>query len=68
MRAKRKIRDAGIPIAEPPRERLPERIDGVLTVLYLVYTEGLRATGGAALRRDDVAEEAIRLADGPGTA
>ena len=45
VRAKRKIRDAGIPIAEPPRERLPERIDGVLTVLYLVYTEGHTATG-----------------------
>ena len=46
VRAKRKIRDAGIPIAEPPREQLPERIDGVLTVLYLVYTEGHTATGG----------------------
>ncbi|MGE0028878.1 MAG: RNA polymerase sigma factor [Thermoleophilia bacterium] len=63
VRAKRKIRDAGIPIAEPPREQLPERIDGVLTVLYLVYTEGHTATGGATLRRDDVAEEAIRLAE-----
>jgi RNA polymerase sigma-70 factor (ECF subfamily) len=63
VRAKRKIRDAGIPIAEPPRERLPERIDGVLAVLYLVYTEGHTATAGATLRRDDVAEEAIRLAE-----
>jgi RNA polymerase sigma-70 factor (ECF subfamily) len=63
VRAKRKIRDAGIPIAEPPREQLPERIDGVLTVLYLVYTEGHTATAGDALRRDDVAEEAIRLAE-----
>ena len=63
VRAKRKIRDAGIPIAEPPREQLPERIDGVLTVLYLVYTEGHTATAGATLRRDDVAEEAIRLAE-----
>ena len=63
VRAKRKIRDAGIPIAEPPREHLPERIDGVLTVLYLVYTEGHTATGGEGLRRDDVAREAIRLAE-----
>jgi RNA polymerase sigma-70 factor (ECF subfamily) len=63
VRAKRKIRDAAIPIAEPPREQLPERIDGVLTVLYLVYTEGHTATGGGSLRRDDVAEEAIRLAE-----
>lgn len=61
VRAKRKIRDAGIPIAEPPPERLPERLDGVLTVVYLIYTEGHTATGGDGLRRDDVAEEALRL-------
>ena len=52
-----------IPIAEPPPEHLPDRIDAVLTVLYLVYTEGHTATGGDGLRRDDVAEEAIRLAE-----
>jgi RNA polymerase sigma-70 factor (ECF subfamily) len=61
VRAKRKIRDAGIPIAEPSAERLPERLDGVLTVVYLIYTEGHTATGGDGLRRDDVAAEAIRL-------
>jgi len=63
VRAKRKIRDAAIPIAEPPPEHLPDRIDAVLTVLYLIYTEGHTATGGDGLRRDDVAEEAIRLAE-----
>jgi RNA polymerase sigma-70 factor (ECF subfamily) len=62
VRAKRKIRDAGIPLEEPDAERLPERLDAVLTVLSLVFTEGYVATGGPALRRDDVAEEAIRLA------
>jgi RNA polymerase sigma-70 factor, ECF subfamily len=61
VRAKRKIRDAGIPIAEPSAERLPERLDAVLTVVYLIYTEGHTATGGDALRRDDVAGEALRL-------
>jgi len=63
VRAKRKIRDAAIPIGEPPAEELPERIDGVLAVLYLTYSEGYSATGGPDLLRDDVAEEAIRLAD-----
>ncbi len=63
VRAKRKIRDAAIPIGEPPADELPERIDGVLAVLYLTYTEGYSATAGPGLRRDDLAEEAIRLAD-----
>ena len=63
VRAKRKIRDAAIPIGEPPADELPERIGGVLAVLYLTYTEGYSATGGSGLRRDDLAEEAIRLAD-----
>jgi RNA polymerase sigma-70 factor (ECF subfamily) len=62
VRAKRKIRDAGIPLEVPPAERLPERLDAVLTVLSLVFTEGYVATAGPALRRDDVSEEAIRLA------
>ena len=62
-RAKRKIRDAGIPVAEPPAAALPARIGAVLAVLYLAYAEGYAATGGDALRRDDVAAEAIRLAE-----
>ncbi len=61
VRAKRKIRDAAIPIGEPPADELPERIGGVLAVLYLTYSEGYVATGDAGLRRDDLAEEAIRL-------
>jgi RNA polymerase sigma-70 factor, ECF subfamily len=61
VRAKRKIRDAGIPLEVPPAERLPERLDVVLTVVSLVFTEGYVATGGPGLRRDDLAEEAIRL-------
>ncbi len=63
VRAKRKIRDAGIPIAEPAAAELPERLDGVLSVLYLIYTEGHTATAGDGLRRDDLAAEAIRLAE-----
>ncbi len=65
VRAKRKIRDAAIPIGEPPADELPERIGGVLAVLYLTYAEGYSATGGTGLRRDDLAEEAIRLAERP---
>ncbi|HSJ73003.1 MAG TPA: sigma-70 family RNA polymerase sigma factor [Miltoncostaeaceae bacterium] len=61
VRAKRKIRDAGIPLEVPPAERLPERLDVVLTVVSLVFTEGYVATRGPGLRRDDLAEEAIRL-------
>lgn len=63
VRAKRKIRDAVIPIAEPPAEELPARIGAVLAVLYLTYSEGYAATAGPGLRRDDVAAEAIRLAE-----
>ncbi len=62
VRAKRKIRDAAIPIGEPPTDELPARIGGVLAVLYLTYSEGYVATGEAGLRRDALAEEAIRLA------
>ena len=62
VRAKRKLRDAGIPIEVPPAERLTERLDAVLTTLYLVFTEGYVATEGPGLRRDDLADEAIRLA------
>lgn len=62
VRAKAKIRHAGIPYQVPPAELLPERLDGVLTVIYLVFTEGYAATSGDALIRRDLSAEAIRLA------
>jgi RNA polymerase sigma-70 factor, ECF subfamily len=62
VRAKRKIRDAGIPYRVPPAELLPERLDGVLAVLYLVYNEGHTASGGDELGRGELSAEAIRLA------
>ena len=61
VRAKRKIRDAGIPYRVPPVELLPERLDGVLRVLYLVYNEGYAASSGDALIRRELTSEAIRL-------
>jgi RNA polymerase sigma-70 factor (ECF subfamily) len=62
VRAKRKIRDAGIPYRVPPREVLPERLGGVLRVLYLVFNEGYAATSGDSLVRRELTAEAIRLA------
>jgi predicted RNA polymerase sigma factor len=62
VRAKRKIRDAGVPFRVPPEHLLPERLDAVLTVLYLVFNEGYVATSAGRLVRGDLCEEAIRLA------
>ncbi|MBS1850411.1 MAG: RNA polymerase sigma factor [Acidobacteria bacterium] len=61
VRAKRKIRDAGIPYAVPGTEELTERLDAVLTVIYLVFNEGYAATRGGPLMRTDLCSEAIRL-------
>ena len=62
VRAKRKIHDAGIPYRVPPRDLLPERLDGVLRVLYLVYNEGYAASSGDSIVRRELSAEAIRLA------
>jgi RNA polymerase sigma-70 factor (ECF subfamily) len=61
VRVKRKIRDAGLPFAVPPRDRLPERLDAVMLVVYLVFTEGYAATSGKVWIRRQFCEEAIRL-------
>ena len=61
VRAKRKIRDAGIPYRVPPDHLLPERLDGVLQVLYLVFNEGYGASSGESLVRRELCAEAIRL-------
>src|SRR5215475_7661899 len=62
VRAKRKIRDAGIPYSVPGAKDLAERLDAVLTVIYLIFNEGYSATRGGPLVRADLCAEAIRLA------
>ncbi|MEU9056415.1 RNA polymerase sigma factor [Streptomyces sp. NPDC048384] len=62
VRAKRKIRNAGIPYRIPPAHLLPERTTGVLGVIYLLFNEGYAATAGADLVRTNLCAEAIRLA------
>ncbi|MCP1967826.1 RNA polymerase sigma-70 factor (ECF subfamily) [Bradyrhizobium elkanii] len=62
LRAKQKIKLAGIPYEVPEREALGPRLTGVLAVIYLVFTEGYAATAGEDLMRPDLAREAIRLA------
>jgi RNA polymerase sigma-70 factor (ECF subfamily) len=61
VRAKAKIRDAHIPYAVPDTKEMPERLDAVLTVIYLIFTEGYAPTRGDALVRTDLCAEAIRL-------
>jgi RNA polymerase sigma-70 factor, ECF subfamily len=61
VRVKRKIRDARLPFAMPARDRLAERLDGVMLVVYLVFTEGYAATSGKIWIRRQLCEEAIRL-------
>jgi RNA polymerase sigma-70 factor (ECF subfamily) len=62
VRAKRKIRSAGIPFRVPPDHLLPERLRSVLAVLYLVFNEGYSASGGGVAIREELCDEAIRLA------
>jgi RNA polymerase sigma-70 factor, ECF subfamily len=61
VRAKARIRDRQIPYRVPPPEELPERLDGVLRVVYLVFNEGYSASAGDSLTRPDLSGEAIRL-------
>ncbi len=62
VRAKAKIRDAGIPYQIPSRDDLPDRLETVLAVIYLVFTEGYSASSGTTVTQHDLSDEAIRLA------
>lgn len=61
VRAKSKIREAGIPYRVPAQEDLPDRLDGVLLVIYLIFNEGYLSSSGDALIRRELCAEAIRL-------
>ncbi len=61
VRVKRKIRESAIPFDVPPAEQLPERVDDVCAVLYLIFNEGYTATAGDRLVRRELCDEAIRL-------
>ena len=61
VRAKRKIRDAGIPFSIPDQSDMPDRLDAVLTAIYLIFNEGYAPTSGKPLVRADLCAEAIRL-------
>ncbi len=62
VRARRKIQQTGIPYRVPPTHLLPERLNAVLTTLYLIFNEGYNASSGDALIRQELSSEAIRLA------
>jgi RNA polymerase sigma-70 factor, ECF subfamily len=62
VRAKRKIKDAGIPYSVPNTKEMPDRLDAVLTTIYLIFNEGYASTRGRTLVRVDLCSEAIRLA------
>lgn len=61
MRAKAKIRDERLPYQVPAPEELPERLDAVLQVVYLMFNEGYSASAGASITRAELSGEAIRL-------